>query len=50
MRQRVVAGVHSPMRWRVNGVIRNMDAWYEAYGVDAEDDLYLAPEERVRAW
>ncbi len=50
MRQRVVAGVHSPMRWRVNGVIRNMDAWYDAFGVEADDALYLAPDERVRAW
>jgi len=50
LRQRLVSGVHSPMRYRVNGVIRNMDVWYDAYEVTEDDDLYLAPEDRVRAW
>ena len=41
---------HSPEEFRINGVVRNMDAWYEAFGVTAEDELWLAPEERVRIW
>ncbi|MCB1671674.1 MAG: M13 family metallopeptidase [Gammaproteobacteria bacterium] len=41
---------HSPAVYRVNGVVRNQDAWYEAFGVDPGDSLYLAPEERVRIW
>ena len=50
MRQRIVSGVHAPMRYRVNGVMRNMDSWYEAFEVGPEDDMYVAPEDRVRAW
>ena len=40
---------HSPDRFRVYEV-RNMDAWYEAFGVKPADALYLAPEQRVRIW
>lgn len=41
---------HSPGRYRVNGVVRNMDAWYDAFDVQPGDDLYLPPEERVSIW
>ncbi|NYI41937.1 M13 family metallopeptidase [Demequina lutea] len=41
---------HSPEEFRINGVVRNMDAWYEAFGVTAEDELWLAPDDRVRIW
>ncbi len=50
LRQRLETDPHSPPYYRINGVVRNLDAWYEAFGVTAEDDLYLAPEERVRIW
>jgi predicted metalloendopeptidase len=36
--------------YRVNGVVRNIDAWYEAFGVKPGDRLVLPPEERVRIW
>ncbi len=49
-RQRLETDPHSPPYYRINGVVRNLDAWYEAFGVTAEDDLYLPPEERVRIW
>ncbi|MEM7666774.1 MAG: M13 family metallopeptidase [Pseudomonadota bacterium] len=49
-RQRLRTDSHSPEEYRVNGVVRNMDAWYEAFGVTEEHELYLAPEERVRIW
>lgn len=42
--------VHSPNMYRVNGVVRNMDEWYEAFGVGPDDALYLPPEERVSIW
>jgi len=35
---------------RVNGVVRNMDAWYAAFDAKPTDRLYLAPAERVRIW
>lgn len=41
---------HSPEEFRINGVVRNMDAWYEAFGVTNADALWLAPEDRVRIW
>jgi len=41
---------HSPDEFRVNGVVRNIDEFYEAFGVAEGDALYLAPEERVRIW
>ncbi len=50
VRRQVVSDPHSPRMYRVNGVVRNMDAWYDAFGVRAGDKLYVAPEERVRIW
>lgn len=41
---------HSPPKYRVNGSVRNMDAWYEAFGITPDNHLYLSPEERVRIW
>jgi putative endopeptidase len=41
---------HAPNRYRVNGVVRNMDAWYAAFDIRPGDKLYLAPAERVRLW
>ncbi len=47
---RLKSGVHSPEQFRVNGVVRNMDAWYQAFDVSEDAALYLPPEERVRIW
>ena len=41
---------HSPAEFRCNGVVKNVDAFAEAFGVEAGDALYLDPEERVRIW
>lgn len=41
---------HAPAPCRVNGVVRNLDAWYEAFDVSPGDALYLAPDARVRLW
>jgi putative endopeptidase len=49
-RLRLKTGVHSPEEYRVNGPVRNMDAWYEAFGVTEDHAMYLPPEERVRIW
>ncbi len=50
IRQRLVSDVHSPEVYRVNGIVRNMDAWYAAFDVKPGDKLYLAPSDRVRIW
>ncbi|MGD2133033.1 MAG: M13 family metallopeptidase [Maricaulaceae bacterium] len=47
---RISTDPHSPSEYRSNGVVRNMDAWYEAFGVGPDHALYLPPEERVRIW
>ena len=41
---------HAPPVYRVNGVVRNFDAWYDAFGVTPDDALYLPPEQRIRIW
>ena len=41
---------HAPAEARVNGVVRNIDAWYDAFGVKPGDKLYLKPEDRVKIW
>ncbi len=49
-RQRLVTDPHSMPEFRTNGVVRNMDEWYAAFGVTPDDKLYLAPEARVKIW
>jgi endothelin-converting enzyme/putative endopeptidase len=46
----VANSYYVPAPYRVNGVVRNIDAWYEAFDVRPGDALYLAPQERVRLW
>jgi putative endopeptidase len=50
LRQQVLTDPHSPPEWRVNGVVRNVDAWYRAFNVRPGDRLYLAPADRVHIW
>ncbi|MFZ5618944.1 MAG: M13 family metallopeptidase [Pseudomonadota bacterium] len=50
LKNQIASDPHSPAQFRVNGVVRNMDAWYEAFGVTADDDLWLEPEDRVQIW
>ena len=50
LKNQIASGPHSPARYRVNGVVRNMDAWYDAFGVEEGDTLYLAPQDRVSIW
>ncbi|WP_435419305.1 M13 family metallopeptidase [Parerythrobacter aurantius] len=50
MRQRIRLGPHSLEQFRTNGVVRNMDAWYDAFGITPDDPMYLPPEQRVRIW
>ena len=50
LRTQVKNGPHSPGEFRANGIVRNFDAWYEAFDVQPGDALYLPPEKRVRIW
>jgi predicted metalloendopeptidase len=49
MRQRIMTDPHSPAQYRAD-TVRNLDAWYDAFGVKAGQVLYLGPQERVRMW
>jgi putative endopeptidase len=50
LRRQLVSDPHSPPRVRVNGVVRNIDGWYDAFGAKPGDALYVAPDQRVRIW
>lgn len=41
---------HAPAEYRVNGVVRNIDAWYKAFSIDPKNKLFLPSNERVRIW
>ena len=49
LRAQVVGDGHAPGRFRAQ-TVRNIDAWYEAFGAKDGQKLYLAPGERVRIW
>jgi len=50
LRQQLLGDPHSPDTFRVNGVVRNVDAWYEAFNVTPDSKLYLPPDQRVHVW
>jgi putative endopeptidase len=50
IRKQVVSDPHSPRQYRVNGVVRNIDAWYDAFGVKPNEKLFVDPKDRVRIW
>ena len=41
---------HSLGRWRVNGALPHINAWYDAFGVTPESPMYIAPENRASIW
>jgi putative endopeptidase len=50
LRSQLLSNPHSPAAYRVNGVVRNADAWYKAFNVQPGDKLYLSPDRRVHIW
>jgi putative endopeptidase len=50
VKKQVVSDPHSPRQFRVLGPTRNIDAWYDAFGVTPEDKMYVVPDRRVRIW
>lgn len=50
LRAQIKNGPHSPGEFRANGIVRNIDAWYEAFDVQPGDAMYLPPEKRVKIW
>ncbi len=41
---------HSLGKWRVNAALRNIDAFYEAFGIKEGDPMYMQPADRVNVW
>jgi putative endopeptidase len=41
---------HAPERFRVNGPLRNVDQWYDAFKIVPADPMFLAPDRRVKIW
>ena len=50
LRQQISTDPHSPEEFRCNQVVRNVPAFYEAFGVTETDAAWLAPEDRVKIW
>ena len=50
LREQILTDPHSPDKYRTNGIVRNVDAWYKAFNVQPGDKLYLPPEQRVHVW
>ncbi|OBG60215.1 M13 family metallopeptidase [Mycobacterium sp. E3339] len=48
--RRLATDPHSPPEFRCNGVVRNMDAFYDAFDVGESDALFLEKQRRVRIW
>ena len=48
--QRTKSDPHSLGRWRVNGALPQINAWYDAWNVTEESPMYVAPNERVSIW
>lgn len=48
--QLILTDSHSPGMHRANGPVVNIDAWYEAFNIQPEDKMYVAPDKRIRIW
>ena len=50
IRKRTKSDPHSLGRWRVNGALPHIDAWYEAFGITEQDPMFVPKEERATIW
>lgn len=50
LRSQIANDPHSPAKYRINGVVRNIPEFYEAFNIKPTDSLYLAPNNRVKIW
>ncbi len=50
IRNRTKSDPHSLGRWRVNGALPHIDAWYEAFGITEKDPLFIPKDQRVNIW
>lgn len=50
LRQLVKSDPHSPARWRVDGALPHIDAWYKAFNITSKDPLFIPKKSRVDVW
>jgi len=50
LRAQLIRGPHSPGEFRVNGIVCNVDVFYEAFDVKEGDAMYINPQDRVKIW
>jgi len=50
LRGQIANDPHAPANFRINGVVRNIPEFYEAFAVKMTDSLYLSPDKRVKIW
>jgi predicted metalloendopeptidase len=50
LRQQLLSDPHSPGEFRVNGVLRNVQAFYDAFGVKEGDKMFVPADKRVKIW
>ena len=50
IRNRTKSDPHALGRWRVNGALPHIDAWYQAFGVKADNKMFLPKEQRLQLW
>lgn len=50
LKQQILGDEHAPSKVRVNGVLRNIDAFYKAFDVKEGDKMFIKPENRVRMY
>jgi len=48
--QRLATDPHSPAEFRANQILKNVDAFYEAFNVQPGDGMWLDPADRVTIW
>ncbi|WP_346694030.1 M13 family metallopeptidase [Coprobacter fastidiosus] len=41
---------HSLGKWRVNAALRNLESFFQAFGITEKDPMYMKPEDRVTIW
>ena len=50
LRNQVATDPHSPARYRTIVPLRDLDAWYAAFGIKPGDKMYIPPEQRAKIW
>ena len=46
----LINDVHAPAHLRTNGTVQQLDEFYDAFGVEPGDGMYLAPDQRLKVW